>query len=421
MSTKDLARKFKDWCGFWLTSLVTGLLFTALGRYRHPGNPCLQILVVLIEHIGDVVVSIPLLKALRTIQPTARISVLVSATAGPLLEHCPYIDRLIVARPASSWWKQLVRAFELGRPLRNPGIDMAFVPKDAHNRDFNELICILAGSRQRISRARPQLAYRIKPLKFAPFYNRILIDSEVRHEVEQRLNLAKILGNSDAAVGPEAWLTTEDLAYASHFLSGISGGCPVVAFGIGASAGGRQWPLENYARVIELLGKELNIAALLIVGPSEADIAAQVALQSSYPVYISSSATVRQSTALIQRCALFIGNDSGPMHLAASVGVPVVEISAHPIGASSWSISSPERFGPYGVPHRVLQPPPMDSRCARGCVSTYVPHCIIGVTPDEVVQAALQLLREAGSGIAMAEPSTQPGADQSDLDPGRNP
>lgn len=398
MRIKDLARKAQYWCGYWPLTVVVGLaalVFDWRRRRRKSGGQ-MRILVIMIEHIGDIIVSAPFLRALRMAQPAAHITVVTSKSTWTLLEHCPLIDELIVADGNAGWLGNLLRAVKLGRRLRALNADAVIVPKDAPNEDFNELICLLAGCPQRISRVRPQLVYRIKPLKFPPFYDRIVVDDKVRHEVDQRLRLARLFGDFPEPSGLEAWLTPDDLGFADRFLSGIGGtaGAPLITIGLGASAAGRCWPLERYARVIEHLGREYGITALAIIGPSEVEDAKELQRITRYPVHYAPSSTIRQSITLIRRSALFIGNDSGPMHMAASVGVPVVEISTHPQGGTSWSINCPDRFGAYGVPARILRPVPLDPRCMNGCVSGFVPHCITNITADMVVEAASELLDE---------------------------
>lgn len=402
MRMDTLKRKAKHWVGYWLPTLTIGFavaIFDWRKRQRIKNDPE-RILVVMIEHIGDVIVSVPFLRALREAKPSAQITLVAAAGTRALLEHCPLIDRLIVADNETNWFKQLARAFKLGLHLRATQFDVAIVPKDAPNEDFNELICLLAACKQRISRVRPQLAYRMKPLKFAPFYDQIIVDDAVRHEVEQRLRLANLFGTTNEQPKLGAWLTKDDSCFADDFLLGISAarGGPIVSFGIGASAAGRCWPLDRYARIIEQLGRDYGITALAIIGPKEIESARELVRLTNYPVHYAASATLRQSIALIGCSALFIGNDSGPMHMAAAAGVPVVEISTHPQGATTWSINSPERFGAYGVPHRALQPTPKEPQCRNGCAFGLAPHCITNVTVDMVQQAAVELLNEHGHG-----------------------
>jgi len=97
------------------------------------------------------------------------------------------------------------------------------------------------------------------------------------------------------------------------------------------------------------------------------------------------------SAALLKRCRLYIGHDTGAMHIAAAVGVPVVEISCHPKTGSPYSWNAPERFGPWGVPCRVLRPERPLPPCREEC-DAREPHCITQITAEEVLEAAESLL-----------------------------
>jgi ADP-heptose:LPS heptosyltransferase len=109
--------------------------------------------------------------------------------------------------------------------------------------------------------------------------------------------------------------------------------------------------------------------------------------------------TLRESAAVLERCQLFIGSDSAPMHLAAAVGVPCVEISCHPVAGDPLHNNAPERFAPWGVPSKVVRPgaavPPCTSRC-----DAEAPHCILAVTPALVLDAASALLKNIASARA---------------------
>jgi ADP-heptose:LPS heptosyltransferase len=88
---------------------------------------------------------------------------------------------------------------------------------------------------------------------------------------------------------------------------------------------------------------------------------------------------------------VFIGNDSGPAHIACSVGTPVVTVIHHSLDGDPAHRSSPTRFGPWGVPHRVLRPAHSMSPCMGVCTDAEA-HCITAVSAEDVTAAALDLL-----------------------------
>jgi len=399
LTLEKLIQKIGYWCAYWLPTVFIGLVAFIVNFKRKGGQigDSPRILVVMIEHIGDLIVSVPFLRMVRSIWPRANVTVIISRSAHSILEHCPYIDNLIISDGGLSWGEKIINAVALGCEIRASQFDLAFVPKDAPNKDFNELICLMGACRRRISRVRPRWIYRIKPLKFFPFYDKIIVDSMVRHEVEQRLQILRDFSDFSGfkeSYHLEAWLAQSDLYRADDFLSSIDAkkGAPMVAFGIGASARGRQWPLKNFVEVIQGLSDKYGIVAILISGPSEIELVEELVRHTQCSLHYLKNATVRESMAIMRRCAMFVGNDSGPMHMAAAVGLPVVEISVHPIGATPWNINSPERFGPYGVPSKIIRPKALNPRCKNGCVSGHKPHCIAQISPDNVIEAASEFL-----------------------------
>jgi heptosyltransferase-2 len=106
--------------------------------------------------------------------------------------------------------------------------------------------------------------------------------------------------------------------------------------------------------------------------------------------------TLRETAAVLERCRLYVGNDSGPLHLAAAGGVPCVEISCHPATGRPDHENSPDRFGPWGVPHVVLRAASPRAPCDGYC-GAQAPHCILEVDVDAVVAAADSLLAPAAT------------------------
>ena len=123
-------------------------------------------------------------------------------------------------------------------------------------------------------------------------------------------------------------------------------------------------------------------------------------LQQMRPGVVTSAAgvvAIPATAALIARAKIYVGMDTGPMHVAAAGRIPVVEISCHPSSGRADHPNSPARFGPWGTPSRVLQPQARSEQCRDGCSVINAPHCIRAVASADVVDAALQLLA-AGAG-----------------------
>jgi heptosyltransferase-2 len=168
--------------------------------------------------------------------------------------------------------------------------------------------------------------------------------------------------------------------------------CVLVVVGIGAQSPGRRWPLERYAAVIDELSKQYPVHTIITCAPSEHAQARHLADALPTGSTISDSAAIRESCALLARCDLFIGNDTGAAHLAAATKCPTIVISRHPRSGDPEHPNSPARFAPWGVLARVLRPDHGVDDCNARCREISRPHCIMQVSVPEVVAAAKALL-----------------------------
>lgn len=167
----------------------------------------------------------------------------------------------------------------------------------------------------------------------------------------------------------------------------------LVALGIGAGTPSRRWPADSFAKFLSrMLSLRPDLGFVIVGGPADrADGESLAAVAPGRILNFAGRLDLLQSAALLQRCALYVGNDSGPMHLAAAAGCAVVEISKHPLGGDDTSPNSPVRFGPLAARRRICQPAPRGPGCAHECIHPEA-HCILSVSPAEVCAAALALL-----------------------------
>jgi ADP-heptose:LPS heptosyltransferase len=161
----------------------------------------------------------------------------------------------------------------------------------------------------------------------------------------------------------------------------------LVALHPGAGAPAKQWGTENFAETARALVR--GGARVLVLGGIK-DREAALAIKRAVPevVNVAGKTGIRQMAALVARCGVFVGNDSGPGHVAAAMGVPVV---------LAYSGAGDSREGaPYGVPSVILTHPVPCSPCEKAeCPLTGDDHmkCLRPVTPAEVAEAALRLAR----------------------------
>jgi heptosyltransferase-2 len=327
-------------------------------RGRAPQRPN-NILVVKLDGIGDVVLATPFLRELKRSFPAASITLLVKPVAAPLVELCPHVARVRAFDPVAS---SELRAWLYALQLWRDRFDLAILPRwDA---DFYYGYCLLCGSGARhiVAYARTMSAVPHDWLARAEQRHATILASEApEHEVRRNLRLIEALGGSVSSDELEISLSPKDHERAAQWWHGQSHNASqrLIAFGIGAGHAARRWPEERFAELAEALAHRYK-AHVVLIGDGDADRARAARIVGLARRPVSSAVgifTLRETAALLSRCALFVGNDSGPMHLAAAVRLAVVEISGLPGDGASSSHFSPARFGPWRVRARVVRPP----------------------------------------------------------------
>ena len=231
----------------------------------------------------------------------------------------------------------------------------------------------LSGAKTRIGSAEP----REGPARL--FYTRS-VATQGAHVVEQALSLASAVAGEDLTYEPPAFPqdpATE--AWADRFHSSI-GWKPLAIVNPGAGWGAKCWPAESYGAVAKALA-ERGMAVVVNHGPEEEPLARSVRDASggaAHPMKCS----VGELIALTRRASLFVGGDTGPMHLAAALGVPVVAL---------FGPTRPERNGPYATRAIVLR----SRESLDNSSHTNLPdEGLQSIAPQQVIAAADELMKE---------------------------
>ncbi|MDF3212426.1 glycosyltransferase family 9 protein [Mesorhizobium sp. M7A.F.Ca.CA.001.09.2.1] len=162
-----------------------------------------------------------------------------------------------------------------------------------------------------------------------------------------------------------------------------------VAVHAGARSEGRRWPPQYFAAVIDEIYAKTGLRSLLVGGPDERPVTQSIVETATSPVAtVVGKASLEVLVALLAEAAIFLGNDSGPMHVAASVGTPVVGL---------FGMQSPDLWGPFVVPNKTLRPSMPCPCIAPGVCKEYNPgavHCVQRLQVAEVAEATLDLIGE---------------------------
>lgn len=363
----------------------------------------MNILLIRLRLIGDVVFTTPAIGALRRRFPEARLSYLVEPAAEPVVRHHPDLDEVIVAdRPRGLW--RAAADWRLARRLRAARYDIVI---DFHGGPRSAWLARASGAPVRIGYGRPGRGWLYTTR--VP-WTRALVPP--RHSVLNQWDLIATLGLDppDPRRHPVVMAVDEEAdrrVGARLAEAGVPGSASLVVMHVSAGNPFRRWPAEAFAEVAARLvtGDETR-RLVLTSGPSDVHAAGQIADDARRRAGAAADRIVRcgefdlaELRALVGRAALFIGGDSGPLHVAATTPTPVVAL---------FGPTLPERSMPWRDPaFRAIAvdagPLPCRPCHQRRCVPGDF-RCLMRITPAQVVGAAQEALtprsrpRSGGSG-----------------------
>ena len=312
-----------------LTRIAAFRRFTT-GRRRVPDSAVKSILVIELWNIGDLVLALPFLAALRTRFPSARISLLAGPPARELLDRSSLVDEVIVTTLGSdsiSGWSKARELLRASREISRRGFDRAFQNR-MHLREY--ALLALSGIAQTVG--------------YWPTDQAAVLTDPVTPGLKNRHKTAdwmSLLGSGEADSGGLEVKESEK-AWATDFLArnGLVEGESLVGIHPGASKAEKRWPLDNFREVSEHLAQVEGIR-LIAFADSHGFGAELWSVKGVIPAQVS----LRQMVALLQQCQLVVCNDSGPMHIAASLGVPTVAI---------FDARVADGFRPVGGLHKII-------------------------------------------------------------------
>ena len=351
-----------------------------------------RILVLRYRFIGDTILTIPFLRNLRRAEPDAYIAWVVAPGSSEVVSGIPYVDELI------SWDPVTIHADSRGthrtigdklnfiRALRSQRFDTVYVLK----RSFGSaLMGFLSGAGQRIGFATEGRSFLLT--KAVPYRND-------QHEVQNFLDVLRADQIQVVDDYLEAWLSSEESHFADRFFeeAGVALGDLVIGIHPFAANPPRAWHLDNFIELARQLQERSNARILFLGGTRDQDVlpAIRAALPKP-PLEAVGTTSLRQTMALLTRCQLMVCNDSGIMHLAASLQVPLVAL---------FGPQSPVKFGPWGDNSRVVSQQFPCSPCKQKFFTECEPSprgkplCMESITVDQIIEA-IDCAHTSGKGV----------------------
>ncbi|MGD2080783.1 MAG: lipopolysaccharide heptosyltransferase II, partial [Nitrospirota bacterium] len=333
-----------------------------------------NILIRGVNWVGDAVMSMPAIRAIRKAYPGARISLLVKPWVAPLFDKSPDIDDVVLY---GEQFEGLAGRLRLAWALRRKRFDRAILLQNAFDA---ALIAYLARIPERVGFGRDFRSFLLtKPVEFGGEDRRM-------HHIDYYLELLKRAGIEAPHSDPWIHLSLEERLQAREKLKGLRR--PVVGINPGAQFGpAKQWMPERFASLTTKIVEDLGGSAVVFGGHGEAALADSIlgasSVDSARAVSMAGKTTLRELVGLVSECDALVTTDSGPMHIGYATGTPLVAI---------FGSTSPALTGPVGYGHKVLRHEAECSPCFdRECTEEEKMRCMEAVTVDEVFES----LREA--------------------------
>ncbi len=317
---------------------------------RAGGDPD-RVLVIKLRYVGDVLLATPVLSRLREGFPKARLAMLVNAGTEEVGQGHPALDEMLVLERGS-----LLRQWRFVRELRTRRFDLVV---DLTDSDRSALLARLSGAPVR-------LGYNSEGRWRGRLYTRIIrADRFAMHTLCYHLATTAALGLAGPPPAPVLTVAPEARREADRLLqeAGIEGTRPLVCLHPGARWWFKSWPPERFAALADRLQAETSSQALFLGGEQERDVGSRIAARMSTPHRTLIGRTgLKELAAVLERAALMISNDNGPMHMAAALRVPVIGL---------FGPSDPAVWGPWGEGHHVFYK-------GLDCRACFHPDCFRG-------------------------------------------
>ena len=304
-----------------------------------------NILVIDFGQLGDVIMSLPALRAIRERFPQARITVAVGKPGAEVIDLSRYADATLVVdrvalRDGFKPWSVL-RILQIVQHVRRKRFDFVI---DLHSLSETNLLGFLSGAPKRLYSRRP------RSLDFLANFNPrppIEDDHRKRHLIDRYLDVLAPLGIKDGPNVPKLTTRAADDQAIERILrkSKADTGAPLIGLFPGAGHPSRCWPVERFSELADFVVRNDGARVLVFAGPEERALLPAIRTLFPTSTLILDKLTIPQLAAAQARLAVFVSNDTGPMHIAAAVGSPLVLLLDK---------RAPESYLPRAVRQRVI-------------------------------------------------------------------
>ncbi|XME04331.1 glycosyltransferase family 9 protein [Lachnospiraceae bacterium C1.1] len=357
-----------------------------------------SILVIKLDGIGDVVLCTPFLKLLRKHFPDSEISMIVSPSVYKLMNDCPYIDCLYVF-DSSDYVKYPLheKADRIKRYVESLGrlYELAIIPRMDVDYYGASLIAYFSGASERVTYS--ECATKQKEMEnqgYDRLFSKVIVPDGVRHESLRNISILEALGvrltEDEKKTHCEVWENDSSNKAICAMVPFVNRSGKHVVFGMSAADKKREWPWNNFLRLAYMILSEYpNVDVILCGKLSNNDEIEQCINDNGTNTRIFNMinrTSIPDIVSIMKKTDVYIGNDTGMMHIAAACDNRIIELSCHPKVGDANSENSPKRFGAWMTENIILSPIEGLDGCNEKCIEKHA-HCIKQITVEDVYDA----------------------------------
>jgi heptosyltransferase-3 len=332
-----------------------------------------SVLIIKLRYIGDVLLATPTVRAIKAARPDVRVTMMVNRGTEDVLSGNPDMDEIVILDKGS-----LAAQWRFIAGLRRRRFDTVI---DLTDGDRSAFLSWISGAPVRIG-------FNDEHRWRGRCYTQVIQPVPgMRHRIDRDLEVLKPINIQAGSKDLQLWLTPEEEDSADQLLDqlGVQRSQSIVMLQPGARYWFKAWPPERFAELADRLMSQYGCQVLIGGSDQDIDLAQQIQqMAKSRPIIMAGRTTIKQFAAIAKKSALFIGSDSGAMHIASAVSTPVVAL---------FGPSSPREWGPRGGPVEVLDKE-LDCRsCFHPTCEQGEQNCMRQISIEEVWAAARRMVR----------------------------
>ena len=363
---------------------------------------CNSVLLICTDSIGDEVINIPFIRELRNnLISRAKITIVVQPAVAQFMKKCPYVDKILIydAKLNSGYdveESSLKSRLYAEKNLQSEDYDVVILHGWFSVRLEYFFLAMFSSAKIRIGFSEHNMSHKeYCNMGYDQFFSLAIKSTSVMNEVERDIKMLSAIGGTVYSNELEFWTENKDIDFAEFtFRSNKCENCRVIAIVPTAADGARMWPREKYAMLIKrILDVYSDVTCLLLGGSDSIKVCKEITeyVNSNRIIDFSGKTNLCEVAEILKRCFLYLGCDTGLLHIAAAVKLRTLQIICHSEEGDPLEYPSLERYRAWGNESYFVRPKKALPGCGATCYMRRS-HCIEQISVDDVFDVVNNVL-----------------------------